>query len=256
MEIQQNNYNMNNPFSLLNKTILVTGASSGLGKRIAIRCSESGANMIISGRNEHRMGETFLQLSKDGNHSKIACDLAVRDNIRAFVESLPVLDGIVMDAAIFDTTIVRHLKEEKMDALFSTNTFANILLMQTLLKKKKIRNGGSVVFISSVASTRPYKGNALYSATKGAINSFAKVTALELATQKIRVNCIHPGIISSGNAVEKTISLEDLKKENDRIPLGFGKADDIAYAAVYLLSDVAGWITGSDLIVDGGQSII
>lgn len=256
MVIQQGNYNMNNPFSLSNKIILVTGASSGLGRQIALRCSESGANMIISGRNEQRLDETFQQLCKDSNHTKIVCDLTVRENIKTLVESLPVLDGIVMDAAIFDTTIVRHLKEEKMDAMFSTNTFANILLVQTLLKKKRIRNGGSVIIISSVASTRPYKGNALYSATKGAINSFAKVAALELAVQKIRVNCIHPGIISSGNAIEKTISLEDLKKENDRMPLGFGKPDDIAYAAVYLLSDVANWITGSDIIVDGGQSII
>ena len=248
---------MNNPYSLHGKTILVTGASSGIGKCIAIRCSEMGANVIVTGRNEERLSSTITQLSTEGNHNGIIWDLSQIDTIKDFVTQLPELDGIVMDAAIFDTTVVRHLKQEKMHAMFNTNTFANIVLVQTLLKQRKLRNGSSVVFISSVASTRPYKGNALYSATKGAINSFSKVLAVELGAQQIRVNCIHPGIVQTKqDPKDWAVTKEELSAEEARYPLGFGEPDDIAYAAVYLLSDVAKWVTGSDMIVDGGQSII
>ena len=247
---------MNNPFSLEDKTILVTGASSNIGRQIAIQCSKMGANMVVVGRNEERLQETSESLFPT-NNQKIIFDLNNSEGIPAFVDSLPTLDGIVMCAAIFDTTVVRHIREEIVHQMFNTNTFSNILLVQQLLKKKKINPSGSIIFISSVASYRPYKGNALYSATKGAVNSFSKVTALELSAQKIRVNCLHPGIVKRYTGLrEGVISIEDQKKEESRIPLGFGSPDDIAYAAVFLLSDGARWITGTDMIVDGGQSII
>lgn len=249
--------NLNNPFSLSGKHIFVTGASSGIGRAIAVRCSEMGANMIITGRNEERLQQTYDMLDANGCHQSIVCDISNLDNIEALVDKLPILDGLVMDAAIFDTTIVRHLKREKMEQMFQTNTFSNITLVQILLKKKKINNGGSIIFISSVASNRPYKGNALYSATKGAINSFSKVLAVELGNQKIRVNCIHPGIIKKDIApATRVVTTEELNKEEARYPLGFGTVDDIAYTSVFLLSDVSKWMTGSDIIVDGGQSII
>lgn len=248
---------MNNPFSLKDKTILVTGSSSGIGRKIAIRCSEMGAGVVVTGRNEQRLNDTFLALNPGIEHKQIICDLSVTDNIKDFVSQLPELNGVVMDAAIFDTTIVRHLKLDKMHAMFNTNTFANIALVQALLKQKKLKNGSSVVFISSVASTRPYKGNALYSATKGAINSFSKVLAVELGAQKIRVNCIHPGIVRpEGDPNEWAVTQDQLAQEEARYPLGFVGTDDIAYAAVYLMSDVSKWVTGTDMIVDGGQSII
>lgn len=248
---------MNNPYTLQSKTILVTGASSGIGKCIAIRCSEMGANVIVTGRNEERLSDTITQLSCEGTHTSIIWDLSKHDTINDFVSQLPELDGVVMDAAIFDTTVVRHLKQEKMHTMFNTNTFANIVLVQSLLKQRKLKKNSSVVFISSVASTRPYKGNALYSATKGAINSFSKVLAVELGAQQIRVNCIHPGIVrTKQDPKDWAVTKEELSAEEARYPLGFGEPNDIAYAAIYLLSDVAKWITGSDLIVDGGQSII
>ncbi len=247
---------MNSPFSLFEKTILVTGASSNIGRQIAIRSSEMGGNMIVVGRNEERLQDTFDSLLSSDNR-QIVFDLQDSERISQFVEGLPVVDGVVLCAAIFDTTVVRHIREDKMHTMFNTNIFCNILLVQQLLKKKRIRPSGSVVFISSVASYRPYKGNALYSATKGAVNSFSKVTALELSAQKIRVNCLHPGIVKRFTGLrEGAISVEEQKNEESRIPLGFGTPDDIAYAAVYLLSDASRWVTGTDMIVDGGQSIV
>lgn len=247
---------MHNPYSLENKTILVTGASSGIGKQIALRCSEMGSRVVITGRNEDRLHDTFKRLVGVG-HQEIICDLSDESVIPDFVKQIPLLDGVVLCAAIFDTTVIRHLKGQKIHDIFNANTFSNIFLSQQLLKTKKVNNGASIVFISSVASTKPYKGNALYSASKGAINSFSKVMAVELGCQKIRVNCIHPGIVRANIFTNDwAVTEEQLNIEEARFPLGFGEPDDVAYAAIYLLSDVSKWVTGSDLIIDGGQSII
>lgn len=247
---------MNNPFSLQGKTILVTGASSNIGRKIAIRCSEMEAQVIVVARDEERLKETIKEMSGEG-HFYISVDLSDADSIANLIEELPVLDGVVLCAARFDTTPVKNIKRDSIKAMFETNTFANFDIIQKLLKKKKISKGGSIVFISSVASMRPYKGNSLYSATKGAINSFSKVLATELGAQRIRVNCVHPGIVKrDGGIREGTLTAEQQKNEMEKFPLGMGETDDIAYASIYLLSDVSKWVTGIDLIVDGGQSLI
>lgn len=247
---------MNNPFSLEGKNILVTGSSSNIGKKIAIRCSEMGAKIIVAARDEERMKATVAEMAGDGHHY-VQVDLSSADSIAELTESMPVLDGVVLCAARFDTTPVKNIKRESVQAMFDTNTFANFDVIQKLLKKKKIAKGGSIVFISSVASMRPYKGNSLYSATKGALNSFSKVLATELGVKRIRVNCVQPGIVRrDGGIREGTLTAEQQRAEMEKFPLGMGETDDIAYASVYLLSDVAKWITGIDLIVDGGQSLI
>ena len=247
---------MNNPFSLEGKTILVTGSSSNIGRKIAIRCSEMGAIVIVAARDEERMKTTVADMSGEG-HSYHQVDLSDAGSIAAMVEALPVLDGVVLCAARFDSTPVKNIKRDLVQSMFETNTFANFDLVQKLLKMKKIEKGGSIVFISSVASMRPYKGNSLYSATKGAINSFSKVLATELGSRQIRVNCIHPGIVRREEGIrEGTLTAEQQKAEMERFPLGMGEPDDIAYASVYLLSNVAKWVTGIDLVVDGGQSLI
>lgn len=247
---------MNNPFSLEGKTILVTGSSSNIGKKIAVRCADMGSKVIVAARDEERMKATVAEMQGYG-HQYYAVDLSDAESIANLVESLPVLDGVVLCAARFDSTPVKNIKRELMQDMFNTNTFANFDIVQKLMKKKKIASGGSIVFISSVASMRPYKGNSLYSATKGAINSFSKVLATEVGAKKIRVNCIHPGIVRrDGGIREGTLTAEQQKNEMEKFPLGMGETDDIAYASVYLLSDVAKWITGIDLIVDGGQSLI
>ena len=247
---------MKNPFSLEGKIILVTGASSNIGRRIALRCADMGAAIIIAARDKERMQETVNMMEGQG-HRYMACDLTKPEDIETLVDSLPVVDGLVLCAARFDTTPVKHLSRESVREMFDTNTFANFDIIQKLLRRKKIAKGGSVVFISSVASMRPYKGNSLYSATKGAINSFSKVLATELGTKRIRVNCVHPGIVRRDEGIrEGALTAEQQRSEMEKFPLGMGETDDIAYASVYLLSDVAKWITGIDLIVDGGQSLI
>ncbi len=247
---------MNNPFSLEGKTILVTGASSNIGRQIAIKCSEMGAKMIVTARSEERLKETIAAMEGDG-HQITESDLSDAEQIPVLVEQLPELDGIVMCAAIFRTTPIRNNRRKYTEEMFNTNTFANIDLVQLLLKNKKIKDGGSILFISSVAAYRPYAGNALYSATKGAINSFCQVLAIEQGSKKIRANCISPGIIKRDLKVKEwAVTQEELAKEEARFPLGFGHTEDIAYAAVYMMSDASKWVTGTNMVVDGGQSII
>ena len=247
---------MNNPFSLQGKTILVTGASSNIGRQIAVKCSEMGANIILSARSEERLNETLTRMEGDG-HLIAPCDLSNAESIPTLVNLVPELDGVVMCAAIFRTTPIRNNRRKYTEEMFNTNTFSNIDLVQLLLKNKKIKDGGSILFISSVAAYRPYAGNALYSATKGAINSFCQVLAIEQGGRKIRANCISPGIIRRvENVKEWAVTKEELAKEESRFPLGFGQTEDIAYAAVYMLSDASRWVTGTNMIVDGGQSII
>lgn len=247
---------MNNPFSLESKTLLVTGSSSNIGRKIAIRCAEMGAKVIVVARNEERMKATVTELAGEG-HQYYAVDLSNAEAIANLAEEVPVLDGVVLCAARFDSTPVKNIKRELVQDMFNTNTFANFDIIQKMLKKKKINKGGSIIFISSVASMRPYKANSLYSATKGAINSFSKVLAMELGSQKIRVNCLHPGIVKREEGIrEGALTAEQQRQEMEKFPLGMGETDDIAYAAVYLLSDVSKWVTGIDMIVDGGQSLI
>ena len=247
---------MNNPFSLEGKTILVTGASSNIGRQIAVKCSEMGAKVIATARNEERLKETLSKMSGVG-HQFIASDLSEAEQIPVLVEQLPELDGIVMCAAVFRTTPIRNNRRKYTEEIFRTNTFANIDLVQLILKNKKIKDGGSILFISSVAAYRPYAGNALYSATKGAINSFCQVLAIEQGNRKIRANCVSPGIIQTDMEVKDwAVTQEELAKEEARFPLGFGHTEDIAYAAVYMMSDASKWVTGTNMIVDGGQSII
>jgi NAD(P)-dependent dehydrogenase (short-subunit alcohol dehydrogenase family) len=247
---------MNNPFSLEGKTLLVTGASSNIGRQIAIKCSEMGAKVIVTARNEERLKDTVASMAGEG-HQIIVNDLSEAEQIAVLVEQLPELNGIIMSAAIFRTTPIRNNRRKYTEEIFNTNTFANIDLVQLLLKNRKIKDGGSILFISSVAAYRPYAGNALYSATKGAINSFCQVLAIEQGSKKIRANCISPGIIKRDVKVKEwAVTQEELNKEEARFPLGFGRTEDVAYAAVYMMSDASKWVTGTNMIVDGGQSII
>lgn len=239
-------------FSLKDKTILITGATHGIGKQIALRCSEAGANVIVTGRNKERLNEIYGLLPQD-NTQKAECDITDVSAVSSMIGSLPKLDGVVLCAGLIHTAPIKHCGNETVNKVFQTNAIANIGIVYELIKQKKLSNNASVVFISSIASIKPYKGNALYSATKAAMESFFDVSAMEFSSKGIRFNSILPGIIEIDH--DTVFSPEQLEQQGNKIPLGFGKRDDIAYGCIYLLSDASRWITGSKLVIDGGQSI-
>lgn len=245
---------MYNPFSLEGKTILVTGASSGIGQGVAIDLSKMGVKVVITGRNEERLNRTFESLYGDC-HVQLIADLCKADEVDNLINQMPALDGTVFCAGIVKTLPVRNIKDDAMAEIFDANIFSDIRLSSRLLKKKKLNIGSSVVMISSVSTFNVKVGNSLYSATKGAVNSFAKAMALEVANQKIRVNCIQPGFVPTSILENHGMSEDALQWYAERHPLGFGTPTDIANACIYLLSDAARWVTGSIFTIDGGYTL-
>ncbi|MFN2396588.1 MAG: SDR family NAD(P)-dependent oxidoreductase [Bacteroidales bacterium] len=242
------------PFSLENKKILITGASSGLGAAIAIECSKVGAKLIITGRNEDRLNKTFQKLNGQ-EHVQISIDLIKEEELNHLVKELPKLDGIVLCAGITMTKPIKFISKDNIDEIFQTNIVSSMLLMQKLISSKIMNIGSSIVFISSIASSKAYLGNSIYSTSKGAVNSFSKVLALELAPRKIRSNCIKPGIIPTEMLFSGTFSDEQLHEDEKNYPLGFGEPNDIACGCIFLLSDASKWVTGSVLTIDGGATL-
>lgn len=241
-----------NPFTLEGKTILVTGASSGIGRGIAIACSKMGATVIINGRNEQRLAETMTEMQGEENLS-LAADLSDSNSLTEMVSRLPKLDGIVHCAGIGQRVLCKQLQEADLDTMMDVNFKAPVMLQTEILKQKKINKGASIVFIASIASDSPSIGNAVYSASKGAIISYANCLALELAPRKIRVNCILPAMIWTDLILKGGITEEELKEDEKKYPLKrYGKPEDIANLSIYLLSNAAAWMTGSSIKITGG----
>jgi len=240
-------------FTLKDKTILITGASSGIGKAIAIECSKQGANLIITGRNQDRLAETLNELSGK-QHKYVIADLVNEFEIMKMADELPLLNGIVHCAGVIKKSPVKFLSEKKLDEVMKANFYAPTLVMQALIKQKKIQKQASVVMISSVGSTYATMSFAAYAASKGALNSLIRVLALELASQKIRVNGIQPGMVLT--EMLNVYNADELKEIENTYPLGrLGKPEDVAYATVFLLSDASSWFTGTSLIIDGGLTL-
>lgn len=244
-----------NPFTLSEKHILVTGASSGIGRAIAIACSRQGAGLFLTARNTERLNET-LDLLVPGNHSVFSADLGLDQDLDALAKALPVLDGLVMNAGFVKTLPVQFIKRNNLDQAFNVNLHGSVLLIQRLLKQKKIRDGASICFISSVASLHVTPGNAVYSASKGAVNAYARALALELAPKQIRVNAVLPGFVETELLQKSPITEEQINTHKKNYPIGrYGKPEDVAYLCNFLLSDAATWMTGSLITLDGGFSI-
>lgn len=245
------------PFSLENKVILVTGGSSGIGRAIAIECSRMGASVVITGRNEIRLQDTLSALQGD-NHTAVTADLTNTEEIDKLVGQLPQLDGVVHCAGIGDRTLCKMVREKDLERVMNTNFDAPVLLQRMLLKKKLVKPAASIVFIASRAPFAPAVGNALYSASKGALIAYAKVLALELAPQRIRVNCINPGMVWT-ELIKKDAEITgtDFSAEEKKYPLGrYGQPEDVAYLAIYMLSDASAWMTGSDVDISGGGELV
>ena len=245
-----------NPFSLSGKTILVTGASSGIGRAIAVECSRMGATVILTARNAERLEKTLSMLEGTG-HAVVAADLTEENDRKHLIESLPVLDGVVQNAGVFNTVLTKNIQQTDLDYVLPPNLYAPIPLQKELVKHKLLAKGSSVVFMSSIASLRPFIGNAVYTISKAGITGYAKVLALELAPKNIRVNCICPGIVRTDLTENSVFSTEEYKAEEMKYPLKrYGKPEEIAYMAVYLLSDASAWVTGTTMEVSGGINLI
>lgn len=241
-----------NPFSLEGKTILVTGASSGIGRGIAVACSYQGATVVLNGRNQERLQETENMLLGSGHYICVA-DLTVQTDICRMVEQLPRLDGVVHCAGVGIRKLCRQIVEADIDYVMNANFKAPVLLQTELLAKKKMNKGASIVFISSIAVDSPSIGNAIYSASKGAITSYANCLKLELAPRLIRVNTIHPAMVWTDLIFKDGVEEEQLKADEQKYLLKrYGKPEDIGYLAVYLLSDASEWMTGSHINITGG----
>ena len=245
-----------NPFSLEGKTVLITGASSGIGRTTAIECSKMGASVIITARNEERLKATLESLSTElgQTHQMVLADLSSEEGVNALVDELPHLDGVSLNAGIVKTLPVKFINKDDLTEVLNVNMMGPILLAQRLLKKKKITRGSSVVFTSSIGGVMiSTVGNTMYGVSKGGLNAFMKGMALEMASIGIRSNSVNPGFVATNILSAGTISEEDLKKNVAAYPLGrFGKPEDIAHAIIYLLSDASSWVTGHTLVVDGG----
>ena len=243
-----------NPFTLKGKTILVTGASSGIGRGIAIACSKMGAFVIINGRNEQRLAETLREMRGEENLSLIA-DLSQTDAVAIMVRQLPKLDGVVHCAGIGQRILCKQLQESDLDNMMDVNFKAPVMFQTELLRQKKINKGASIVFIASIAYDSPTIGNAMYCASKGAVISYANCLALELAPRLIRVNCILPAMIWTDLIYKGGITEEELNADEKKSPLNrYGKPEDVANLSVYLLSDASAWMTGSSIKLTGGIS--
>ncbi len=241
-----------NPFSLVGKTVLVTGASSGIGRGIAIACSKMGASVVLNGRNEKRLKETFSMMA-EGSHQIAAADLNNHEAITNLTMSLPSLSGVVHCAGIGQRVLCKNLTEKDVDDVMDINFKAPVLLQTALLKQKKIMKSSSIVFIASLAVDSPSIGNAMYSASKGALVSYANCLALELAPRLIRVNCILPAMIWTDLIFQGGITEEDLREDEKKYPLKrYGTPEDVANLAIYLLSDASSWMTNSKIKLTGG----
>lgn len=247
---------MYNPYSLEGKTILVTGASSGIGLASAVECSKMGAKVVITARNEERLKETMSQLEGEGHHMILA-ELTNQEEVERLVGEIPALQGLVLCAGKGMTSPFPFSTREKYDEIFDVNFFAPVELLRLLVKKKKLEKESSVVFVSSVGGNMSFNiGNGVYGASKAALNSTMKFCAKELATKKIRVNSVNPGMVNTKLIQGGAISEEQHKLDMEKYPLKrYGEPEEIAYGIIYLLSNASSWVTGHSLVIDGGLTI-
>ncbi len=246
---------MYNPYSLEGKTILVTGSSSGIGKATAIECSKLGARVIITGRNASRLQETFDLLEGEG-HIQVVADLDSEEELEKLVVECPELDGLVNNAGRGCSKPINSLKISDFQDVFNTNLFAIGLLMKMLLKKKKIAKNASIVFTSSISSKMTAPGLSVYAASKAALSAYMRTCAIELGVKGIRANAVLPGMIETKLINDGTYTDEDKKNDLSMYLLNrYGRQEDVAFSIIYLLSDASSWVTGLELVIDGGRSI-
>jgi NAD(P)-dependent dehydrogenase (short-subunit alcohol dehydrogenase family) len=246
--------------SLQGRTYLVTGASSGIGKATAVLLSECGARVLINGRDESRLNETLAQLSGAG-HLAFAAPLETADQtndwLRSVLDASGPLDGVFHCAGIELIRPARMIKQAQLNDVLGSSLFAAFGIARALSSKNAMIDGGSLVFMSSVAGSTGQVGMSAYSAAKAAIDGMVRSLACELSAKKIRVNCIAAGAVhtamhdrlTKGSGDDATTAYEQSHL------LGFGEPQDVAQAALYLLSPASRWVTGTTMVVDGGYMV-
>ncbi len=244
------------PFVVEGKSILITGAASGIGRATALLCANMGATVTITDLNEELLKDTFEILEGNG-HQMVVANLTNDEDLLRLIDALPKLDGLVCNAGIIKTILTQFAEKSDIERILNINTIAPIYLTKLLLENKKIKKEASIVYTSSMGGVyNGAIGNGLYGASKAALVGFVKSLALELAPRKIRVNTINPGITQTNIYNNTSITPEQLEEEMKRYPLGrYGKPEEIASAIVYLLSDATKWMTGTNLLIDGGFSL-
>lgn len=245
-----------NPFSLEGKHVLITGASSGIGRTTAIECSRLGATVVLTARNEMRLQETMSQL-QGGGHCYQVADLNDGDDTERLLSNMSALDGVVLCAGQGGACTFKMASRKRFAPVFDTNFFAPVELIRLLNKKKLVREKASVVFVSSIGGNQDITvGNVVYGASKAALNSTMKYCALELAPKKIRCNSVCPGMVNTRMIKGGALSEEQHRADMERYPLKrYGEPEDIAHGIIYLLSDASSWVTGHSLVIDGGITI-
>jgi NAD(P)-dependent dehydrogenase (short-subunit alcohol dehydrogenase family) len=244
--------------NLNNKVIVISGSSSGIGRSCAIRCSEQGAKVALLGRDETRLKETLSKLSGEG-HKFYCQDLVEYDKLKDLVsriaEDIGVISGFIHSAGIEIVLPLKLTEPHHFERAFAVNVISGFELTKHIVKKKNVDpDGASIIYISSVMGVTGQPTKTVYSATKGALISGTRSLAVELARYSIRVNCVSPAVVKTGMSqamMDKTTSdaVEEIIKAH---PLGIGQPKDVADTCVFLLSDSAKWITGTNIVVDGG----
>ncbi len=241
---------------LTGKKILITGASSGIGRVTAVHAAKLGADVIITGRNEDRLYETFSMLDGD-NHQMFVADLLVDDDVVKLVNNIPRINGLVNSAGIVGPTPVKFIRKENVDKIMKINFEVPVLLTGRILLQKKICDNSSIVFMSTIATQYPYFGGALYNSSKAALEAYSKTLALELVKRGIRSNCLSPGLVNTPLINEPVsdgqmeLIDESLGRYLKKYPMGVGNPADVANAIVFFLSDESRWISGSNLLMGG-----
>lgn len=244
------------PFSLESKRVLITGGASGIGKATALLCAQMGAEVVLVDLNEQGLKQTAEEIGKESTEIH-ALDLTNQEQLESMVSSFPKLDGVVSNAGIVYSLMAKFNEPADTERIFKINTFSHINLIQCLIKLKKLNKGASIVFTSSMSGVFcGFVGGSLYGATKSALAGYAKALAIELAPRGIRVNTVHPGMIETPLTKNTALSQDVLDEDAKTYPLGrYGRPEEVAAAMVYLLSDATVWMTGTQLLIDGGYSV-